>query len=317
MADRVKWRMATPASMTGEPKGTTMTAFPMAKRTERILLGLIGTPIGHSAAPAMQEAAGRAAGVELHYHLIDVSGAGRSDLAIMLDGVRRLGFSGVNVTFPYKEAVVPLLDALSPEAAAMGAVNTIVAREGRLTGHNTDSTGFATAYRALGRQDGDAPVAIIGTGGVGKAIGFALAGCGVRHLRLFDLDRARAEALARQLEGRVGVDICASVADAVADAAGIVNGTPIGMLPNRDTPVPGALISSTQWVADAVYHPLWTPLLKAAQKAGATVMTGRELSINQAVDGFTLMTGLGASYEAIASAFDAALAAQEAKHHAA
>lgn len=294
-----------------------MPAFAIANRTKRVLLGLLGSPIAHSAAPAMHEAAARAAGFELHYHLIDVAGAGRDDLAAMLDGVRRLGFSGINVTYPYKEAVVPLLDALSEEAAAMGAVNTIVARDGRLTGHNTDATGFATAYRALGRDDGDAPVAIIGTGGVGKAIGFALAGCGVRHLRLFDTDRAKAEALARQLAGRVRIAICASVADAVADAAGIVNGTPIGMLPNRDTPVPGALISRTQWVADAVYHPLWTPLLKAARNAGATVMTGRELSINQAVDGFTLMTGLDASYEAIAGAFDAALAEQEAQHHAA
>lgn len=294
-----------------------MAAFPIAKRTERILLGLIGTPIGHSAAPAMQEAAARAAGLELHYHLMDVTGAGRGDLAAMLDGVRRLGFSGVNITFPYKEAVVPLLDALSPEAAAMGAVNTIVARDGKLTGHNTDSTGFATAYRALERGDGDAPVAIIGTGGVGKAIGFALASCGVRSLRLFDVDRARSEALARQLTGRASVEIAASIEAAVADVAGIVNGTPIGMLPNRGTPVPGELIGKNQWVADAVYHPLWTPLLKAAQNAGAMVMTGRELSINQAVDGFALMTGHKASHDAIADAFDAALAAQEAKHRAA
>ncbi|HEV2555936.1 MAG TPA: shikimate dehydrogenase [Bosea sp. (in: a-proteobacteria)] len=289
----------------------------IANRTKRVLLGLIGTPIAHSAAPAMHESAARAAGFELHYHLIEVAGAGRADLVAILDGVRRMGFSGINVTYPYKEAVVPLLDALSPEARAMGAVNTVVARDGVLTGHNTDATGFATAYRALRRADGDAPVAIIGTGGVGKAIGFALAGCGVTHLRLFDSDRAKAQALADQIGERAQVTICNSVEAAVSGAAGLVNGTPVGMLPNRDSPVPADLIRKSQWVADAVYHPLWTPLLKAAQKAGATVMTGRELSINQAVDAFALFTGVQPPDGAIADAFDRSLAAQEAQHRAA
>ena len=228
-----------------------------------------------------------------------------------------MGFFGINVTYPYKEAVVPLLDALSPEARAMGAVNTVVARDGVLTGHNTDATGFATAYRALGRSDGDAPVAIIGTGGVGKAIGFALAGCGVSHLRLYDSDRAKAQALADQIGTRAQVEICSSVEAAVSGAAGLVNGTPVGMLPNRDSPIPADLIRKSQWVADAVYHPLWTPLLKAAQKAGAMVMTGRELSINQAVDAFSLFTGVQAPEGAIADAFDRSLAAQEARHRAA
>ncbi|PTM38536.1 shikimate dehydrogenase [Bosea sp. 124] len=294
-----------------------MPGIPIANRTKRVLLGLIGSPIAHSAAPAMHETAARAAGFALHYHLIEVAGAGRDDLVAMLDGVRRMGFSGVNVTYPYKEAVVPLLDALSQEAAAMGAVNTVVARDGVLTGHNTDATGFATAYRALNRDDGDAPVAIIGTGGVGKAIGFALVGCGVGHLKLFDSDPAKAQALATQIGARARVEICTSVEAAAAGTAGLVNGTPIGMLPNRDSPIPAGLIHKSQWVADAVYHPLWTPLLKAAQTAGAMVMTGRELSINQAVDAFTLFTGVQPPAGAIAEAFDRALAAQEASHKAA
>lgn len=294
-----------------------MPEFPIANRTKRVLLGLIGSPIAHSAAPAMHEAAARAAGIDLHYHLIEVSGASRDDLSAMLDGVRRLGFAGVNITFPYKEAVIPLLDALSPDAAAMGAVNTVVAREGRLTGHNTDATGFATAYRALGRADGDAPVAIIGAGGVGKAIGFALASCGVTRLRLFDPDRAKCEGLATQLAGRAQVEIAATVEAAVSGVAGIVNGSPIGMLPDRDTPVPAALLRAGHWVADAVYHPLWTPLLIDARNVGAMVMTGRALSIHQAVDAFALFTGATAPYEAIATAFDRSLAAQEAKRHAA
>jgi shikimate dehydrogenase len=282
-----------------------------AKKAKRVLLGLIGSPIAHSATPAAQEAAARAAGLEAHYHLIEVAGARRDDLAAMLEGVRRLGFSGINVTYPYKEAVVPLLDGLSEQAAAMGAVNTVVVDGTRLIGHNTDASGFATAYRRLGRQDGDRPVAIIGTGGVGKAIAFALAGCGVVRLRLYDTDRRKAQALAVLIGARAEVMVAASAEEAAAGAVGLVNGTPLGMLPNRDMPVPAGAIQASQWVADAVYHPLWTPLLKAAQKAGATVMTGRELAIHQAVDAFRLFTGLEASEAVIGAAFDAVIAARQ------
>lgn len=289
----------------------------IARKSKRVLLGLIGFPIAHSATPTTQEAAARAAGIEAHYHLIEAAGAGREDLAAMLDGIRRLGFSGINVTYPYKEAVVPLLDGLSEQAAAMGAVNTIVVDDGRLIGHNTDASGFATAYRRLGRQDGDKPVAIIGTGGVGKAIAFALAGCGVTRLRLCDVDRSRAEALAGLLGTRAIVEIANSAKEAAEGAAGIVNGTPIGMLPDRGIPIEPSAIQTSQWVADAVYHPLWTPLLKAAQKAGATVMTGRELSIHQAVDAFRLLTGLEASEAVIGAAFDSVTAAGDTAGHAA
>jgi shikimate dehydrogenase len=286
-----------------------MSTILTAKKSKRVLLGLIGSPIAHSATPAAQEAAARAAGIEAHYHLIDVAGAGRADLAAMLDGIRRLGFSGINVTFPYKEAVVPLLDGMSEQVAAMGAVNTIVVEDGRLIGHNTDASGFATAYRRLGRQDDDKPVAIIGAGGVGKAIAFALAGCGVSRLRLYDTDRSRTEAIAAALGARAQTIIADSAEEAAEGAAGIVNGTPIGMLPDRGIPIEASAIHASQWVADAVYHPLWTPLLKAAQKAGATVMTGRELAIHQGVDAFRLFTGLEASEAVIGAAFDAVIAA--------
>jgi shikimate dehydrogenase len=292
----------------GEPKGTDMPAIAIANKTKRVLLGLIGSPIAHSATPAMQEAAARAAGFEAHYHLVEVAGASRFDLIAMLEGIRRLGFAGVNITFPYKEAVVDLLDALSPEAAATGAVNTVVVDGARLIGHNTDASGFAAAYRGLNRPLGEGPVAIIGAGGVGKAIGFALTSCGVTRLRLFDLDRDKAAALARLLERRADVEIAGSAADAVAGAAGIVNGTPLGMLPNRDLPVPAGLIDASQWVADAVYYPLWTPLLLAAQKAGATVMTGRELAIHQALDAFRLFTGVEPSERAMSETFDRIMA---------
>ncbi|MBV8840890.1 MAG: shikimate dehydrogenase [Alphaproteobacteria bacterium] len=272
------------------------------------LLGLIGSPIRSSAAPAMHEAAAEALGLRAHYRLIDVPGADAAGLRQMLDGVRLLGFSGVNVTFPYKEAVVPLLDALAPAAAAIGTVNTVVARDGKLTGHNTDSTGFARAFARVIGSPGDAPVALIGAGGVGRAIGFAMAEVGARALNIFDADAAKANALAARLAGRLNARVCRDVAEALDGAGGVINGTPIGMLPNTDTPVPGRLLRADMFVADAVYTPLWTPLLTAGRAAGCRVMTGRDLCIDQAVDAFRLFTGFEPSRERIGAAFDAVIA---------
>jgi shikimate dehydrogenase len=139
-----------------------------------VLTGLIGSPIKSSASPAMHEAAARAAGIRCYYHLVDVPDADAEALRLMLEGVRWLGFAGVNVTYPYKEAVVALLDELAPAARAIGAVNTIAVSEGKLVGHNTDTTGFGRAYREVIGQTVDGPVALIGAGGVGKAAAFAL-----------------------------------------------------------------------------------------------------------------------------------------------
>ena len=278
----------------------------------RFLTGLIGAPIAHSASPAMHERAAAALGAHCHYLLIEVAGADRDGLRQLLDGVRRLGFAGVNITFPYKEAVVPLLDELSPAVRAIGAVNTVVVREGRLVGHNTDTTGFAQAIAGLDGNAAQGPVALIGAGGVGKAIAFALAGMGVSEIRIFDSDSGKAAQLAGLLEGRAKARVAGSVEDAVRGAVGVINGSPVGMLPSRETPVPEALLHQGLWVADAVYSPLWTPLLSAAKAAGARVMTGRELAIHQAADAFELFTGLKPSTVEMGHAFDAVMALRSA-----
>ena len=283
---------------------------------KKLLTGLIGAPIAHSASPAMHERAAEGLGLRGHYQLIEVAGADAGGLRMMLEGVRRLGFAGVNVTFPYKEAVVPLLDELAPGAAAMGAVNTVVVRNGRLIGHNTDTTGFARAVAPLLAASGNA-VAVIGTGGVGKAIAFALASLDVTDIRIFDSEPARAEKLAALLDKQGGARVAASVGAALDGATGLVNGTPVGMLPNRETPVAPTLLRGNLWVADAVYSPLITPLLAAAQAKGARIMTGRELAIYQAADAFELFTGLAPSTEIMGEAFDEVMAARSSAYHAA
>jgi quinate/shikimate dehydrogenase (NAD+) len=213
--------------------------------------------------------------------------------------------------------VIDLLDELSPGAASIGAVNTVVVRDDALIGHNTDTTGFARAASKLVTASGHGAVAVIGAGGVGKAIGFALADLRASELRIFDTDRAKAEHLAALLQGHQGVRVADSIEDALRGAVGVVNGTPVGMLPSRGTPVPEALLHRGLWVADAVYSPLWTPLLTAAKAKGAEVMTGRDLAIYQAADAFELFTGLKPSTAAMGNAFDAVMAKRYAAPNAA
>ena len=275
---------------------------------QAFLTGLIGAPIAHSASPAMHGQAADALGIRCHYQLIEIAGADTAELRALLDSIKRIGFAGINVTFPYKEAVVPLLDDLSPAARAIGAVNTIVISDNRLVGYNTDATGFERAISGLVKASNHGPVALIGAGGVGKAIAHALAALGVAELAVFDSDRAKAEQIATQLRGRQQVRIAESVEDAVQRATGLVNGTPIGMLPDRGTPVPEALLHQGLWVADAVYSPLWTPLLTAAKAKGAEIMTGRDLAVHQGADAFQLFTGFTPSIVEMGNAFDAVMA---------
>lgn len=268
-----------------------------------VLTGLIGAPIKHSASPAMHEAAAGALGWKGFYQLIEVAGADEARLMVLLEGVRLMGFAGVNVTFPYKEAVVPLLDGLSDEARRIGAVNTLVVSEGKLTGHNTDASGFGRAVAPL-ITTRPGPVVVLGTGGVGRAAAVAMAGLGVAELRLLDQVPAKAEALAAILAPLVPVKVFSRLDAALQDAAGLVNGTPIGMTPNLASPVPAPLLHQGLWVADAVYSPLWTQLLLDARQAGAAVMTGRDLAINQAADAFHLFTGVAPDAKIMAAAFD-------------
>jgi shikimate dehydrogenase len=254
----------------------------------------------------MHEAAAAAFGWKGHYQLIEIAGADAALLGKLLDGVRLLGFAGVNITYPYKEAVLPLLDELSEGARMIGAVNTVVVQHGRLIGHNTDVSGFERAAAAL-LAESRGPVAVIGAGGVGKAAAVAMAKSGVRGLRIFDLDPRKAAALAETVAPLTDSVVAETVAEAVFGASGVVNGTPVGMLPSRESPVDPALLRADLWVADAVYYPLCTRLLAAAQKIGAKTLNGRALAIHQAVDAFELFTSVKPSVEVMSAAFDAVL----------
>jgi shikimate dehydrogenase len=278
-----------------------------AKR--RILLGLVGYPIAHSAAPAAHEASAQAIGLEAYYHLIEVPGAGREGLRSILDGVRATGFAGVNITYPYKELAAGLVDELSPDAAAMGAINTVVVSGGRLIGHNTDMSGFRTAYDRFVGLRGPRSVAILGAGGVGRAIAHALARHGGPALRFYDHDRAKSEDLAGRLPGPALVTSC--VEEVMDGVDAIINATPLGMAPDKRSPVPPTLIEASHLVIEVVYSPLFTPLLTAAHRRGARYMTGRDLFVHQALDAFRLFTGLEGSESAVGAAFDRVMAGRQ------
>lgn len=272
------------------------------------LLGLVGAGISASLTPALQEREGRAMGLSLAYRTIDaeVLGFGPGDLTEVLCWARRLGYDGLNVTHPFKQAVLPLLDGLSAAAADLGAVNTVVFRGGRALGHNTDWSGWGRAFRDRLPDAVHDRAVLIGAGGAGVAVGYALLEQGAEHVSVFDVDFARAEECALRLakcftEERVrAVD---DLAAALAGAAGLVNATPVGMLGHEGTPVPSRLLRPDLWVADVVYFPLDTELLRTARALGCRVVPGGGMAVGQAVDAFALFTGLDPDAERMAAHF--------------
>jgi len=279
----------------------------------RALLGLVGSRIGRSISPAMHEAAGRALRIDVRYHLIDahVIGFGPEAIPRLLEGVKLAGFTGVNVTFPFKEVATRCLDAVEGAARTVGAVNTIVVRDGRLLGHNTDYTGFVSGWRrALGdRLPGT--VALIGAGGVGRAISHALAALGADELRIADIESARSATLCDALRAHhpaLRVRVAADAASASEGATGIVNATPVGMYAFPGSPVTAQSLEGVEWVADAVYTPLETEFVAMAWRAGAAVMTGQELAIGQAADAFELFFSRPAPQDVMRETFLAAQA---------
>jgi len=258
-------------------------------------LGLIGRGIQGSRSPAMHMEEGAAQGLRLSYVLLDLESPAQAglDLAQIIDRAEGDGFAGVNVTYPFKQAVIPLLDELSPAARRLGAVNTVVFRGRRLVGHNTDWSGFAESFRR-GLPDVALDRALqLGAGGAGAAVAYALLEQGVRELILHDLDRGRAAELADTLAGIFGPDrvvVADDLKAAVAEADGLVNATPVGMAKYPGTPVPAALLRASQWVADVVYFPLETELLADARCIGCRTLDGGGMAVFQAAEAFRLFT---------------------------
>ncbi|MFV3307597.1 shikimate dehydrogenase [Pseudomonas sp. NY15181] len=273
-----------------------------------VLAGLIGAGIQASRTPAMHEREGDAQGLRYLYRLIDldVLGVDAGALPDLLTAAERMGYTGLNITFPCKQAVIPLLDELSDEARGIGAVNTVVWRDGKRIGHNTDCLGFAEGFR---RNLSDAPrerVVQLGAGGAGAAVAHALLSEGVGQLTLFEVDSARAQALVDNLNAhfggqraRVGHDL----AGAIAEADGLVNTTPVGMAKLPGAPLPLELLHPRLWVAEIIYFPLETELLKHARSLGCRTLDGGNMAVFQAVKAFELFSGVAADAQRMLAHF--------------
>ncbi|MBX3645513.1 MAG: shikimate dehydrogenase [Rubrivivax sp.] len=268
----------------------------MNAAASKLLVGLIGAGIQRSLTPAMHEEEARAQGLRLHYQLIDLDVA-RVDagaLPTLISAARTMGFAGLNITYPCKQAVIPLLDELSDEARAMGAVNTVVFRDGRAIGHNTDGSGWAWGFQRTLPQADLARVVLLGAGGAGSAIAHAVLRLGAQQLVIVDRETARADAAAASLNQRYGAGRVSASADAAAalrGATGLIHATPTGMDKLPGLPLPAELLRPELWVAEIVYFPLDTELLRAARARGCATVDGGTMAVGQAIGAFELFTG--------------------------
>lgn len=261
-----------------------------------VLLGLVGTGIQASRTPALHEREADEQSLRCLYRLIDLQALGLDAGALpdLLTAAERFGFAGLNVTHPCKQAIIPLLDELSPDARALGAVNTVVWSNGRRVGHNTDWWGFAESFK---RGLPDVPrrrVVQFGAGGAGAAVAHALLTLGVVEVVLVDSDAGRAASLASALSARFGAGRAVSAttaAEAMAGADGVVNATPLGMAKYPGMALPAELLHAGPWVADIVYFPLETELLRHARALGCRTLDGGGMAVFQAVGAFRLFTG--------------------------
>jgi shikimate dehydrogenase len=284
---------------------------PMAAAAPRaVLVGLIGAGIQASRTPALHEREGAAHGVPYIYKIIDLDALGLTADALpeLLAAARRFGFAGLNVTHPCKQSVIALLDDLAPDARALGAVNTVVfAPGGRAVGHNTDWSGFAESFKRGLPDARRNRVVQFGAGGAGAAVAHALLTLGVTELAVVDTDRGRAERLAQDLCGRFGAGRARATDDparSVRAADGIVNTTPIGMAKYPGTPIARELLRPDLWVADIVYLPLETELLRSARGLGCRTLAGGGMAVFQAAGAFRLFSGIAPDAERMIRHFE-------------
>ena len=261
------------------------------------LVGLIGAGIQASRTPSMHEREAAEQGLHCEYRLIDLEKlqVGAEALPDLLKEAERKGFAGLNITYPCKQSVLALLHELSDDARAIGAVNTVVLSNGLRVGHNTDWWGFAESFRRGLRDAQKNSVVQLGAGGAGAAVAHAMLTLGARKLAIFDLDTVRAKNLAADLCARFGAGRAAAGSDlaaAMASADGLIHATPTGMVKDPGLPLPAQMLRPALWVAEIVYFPLETELLRVARGLGCRTMNGSGMAVFQAAEAFRLFTGV-------------------------
>jgi quinate/shikimate dehydrogenase (NAD+) len=287
-------------------------------KNERMLVGLIGANIMGSLSPALFAAAFADAGIDGFYHLMDVDRMREPRLPELIRAARTAEFTGTNITFPFKQDVIALLDSVDPQAAQVGAVNTVAfATDGPTTGYNFDRPGWRRAFEEkFGRQSAEgATVVLVGAGGAGRAVAFALMDLAVATLVIHDRDAARVDALKSDVAKYYGASRVRVAGDLAADitaADGVVNATQVGMRGFPGNPIPVDALKASHWAADVIYTPVDTEFINAAAARGARVMSGDGMCVHQAVEAFRLFTGTQPNVTRLHHTFAAALSAREA-----
>lgn len=282
------------------------------------LLGLAGDSITTSFTPPMHEMMGRALGMGVAYRPIDFAALdiGPGDLADVLAWARRLGFTGLNITAPCKQTVLPLLDRLSERATALQAVNTVVFEDGLMVGHNTDWCGFVHSFRRNLPGAASDHVVLMGAGGAGSAIAYGMLDAGVRWLDVFEPDAARLAGLIERMDGLFGPGRAVSGTDLAASLAvadGVINATTFGMTGHQPgSCIPAEHLRPGLWAADCVYLPVETTLLRDAAAAGCRTLPGTGMAVEQAIEAFRLFTGVEPDPLSAYEALDRLLAADAA-----
>lgn len=269
-----------------------------------LLLGLIGDNIAASSAPRLHRLAGAQAGMVVRYDRLVPRDEGLAFDALF-EACSGRGYRALNITYPYKERAAAKVRIDDPLVAAMGAVNTVLFDADGARGFNTDHSGFISAYRAARGDQAPGKVLMIGTGGVGRAVGFGLAALGAAELRLCDRDTAKAQALAEDL-ARAAASLTVTLHDSAESGAsgadGLINCTPVGMVGYDGTPLPAPAMRGAHWAFDAVYTPVETQFLRDATASGVQVISGWELFFHQGLHAWQLFSGLEADAPALRAA---------------
>jgi shikimate dehydrogenase len=271
------------------------------------VIGVLGHPVVHSLSPRMHNAAFQAQGVDMVYLAFDVPS---ERLPEAVAGLRGLGFRGVNVTIPHKEAIIALLDDVEATALRIGSVNTVVNDNDRLVGYNTDKSGFLAALRGL-RPKGARGLAcfVAGAGGAARAVVAALIEDGAREIYIYNRTHERAVSLCSQAAswGSAG---CLAIPEHELFGAGreaeiIVNATSVGLTPSvKESAIPVDILHSRQTVLDLVYGREPTPLVREAKARGATAIDGKEMLVMQAAGSYELWTGRRAPVDVMRTSID-------------
>lgn len=286
----------------------TTQASPFATQRPTLLSGLAGRDILASRSPWLHEREADAQGIRLVYSLYDFAARGwdEGQLPRLLDAAQLIGVAGLNITHPFKQAIVAHLDALSEGARRIGAVNTVHFVDGKRIGHNTDVTGFSESFRNGLPDAALGAVVQMGAGGAGFATAHSLMDLGVERLTIFDTDADRRTALVDKLQRDFGRDRVAAGEEleaALASADGVVNATPVGMVKYPGTSIPVELLRPPHWVADIVYFPLETTLLREARRRGCRTLDGSGMVVFQAAAAFDIFTGLTADRDRMLKSF--------------